>query len=417
MFYGWWIVLSCFLISLYMAGTIFYSLTAFFQPIIEEFGWSYTQISAAASLRGLEMGIFAPVVGFLVDRYGSKMVMHIGILVVGVGLLALSMTQTLFLFYMAFLLVGFGAGGCTSVVVMTVVAKWFKKKVSLALGLAAAGFGSGGLLVPVVVWMIDKFNWRLTLIILGLTAWVILFPLTFFIRNRPEDYGLLPDGEVIPGKIAEETESLPLPSNGPEENISFGEAIKNRDFWFFCTAEAVRLMVLVSIVLHIMPYFDSLGIPRSTSGLVAGGLAFLSVLGRTGFGFLGDYYDKRYITAFSYGLMTMGLIVFTILLKGNWSLFLFLILFAPGYGGGMTMRGALLREYFGTGSYGKILGLAMGIGSFTSIIGPVLAGWVYDTFGRYQQLWTVYIGLSILGILFILGIRPTGKEQTLDDQG
>ena len=74
------------------------------------------------------------------------------------------------------------------------------------------------------------------------------------------------------------------------------------------------------------------------------------------------------------------------------------------------MRGALLREYFGTGSYGKIMGLAMGIGSFTSIIGPVLAGWVYDTFGRYQQLWMVYIGLNILGILFILGIRPMERE-------
>jgi len=409
MFYGWWIVLSCFFISLYVAGTIFYSLTAFFQPIIQEFGWSYTQISFAASLRGLEMGIFAPVVGFLVDRYGSKRIIFIGIFIVGLGLIALSMTQTLFLFYMAFLLVGFGAGGCTSVVVMTVVAQWFKKKVSLALGLAAAGFGSGGLLVPVIVWMIDRFNWRMTLVILGLIAWVICFPLTLVIRNRPEDYGLLPDGEAIPQTNDEETGRSQALLNESEENVSFGEAIKDRNFWFFCTAEAIRLMVVVSIILHIMPYFDSLGISRSTSGLVAGGLAVFSVLGRIGFGFLGDYYDKRHITAASFTLMTLGLIVYSSFLKGNWSLFLFLILFAPGFGGGMTMRGALLREYFGTGSYGKIMGLTMGVGSLTSIAGPVLAGWVYDTLGRYQILWLIYIGLCVLGILFVLGIKPHRK--------
>jgi MFS family permease len=108
--------------------------------------------------------------------------------------------------------------------------------------------------------------------------------------------------------------------------------------------------------------------------------------------------------------MTLGLIVFTSFIKGNWTLFLFLILFAPGFGGGMTMRGALIREYFGTGSYGKIMGLTMGLGSLTSIVGPVLAGWVYDTFGRYQTLWYVYLGLCVLGILFLLGIRPLERE-------
>ena len=221
---------------------------------------------------------------------------------------------------------------------------------------------------------------------------------------------MLPDGDALPEEDRGKTGLALISTREDTDSVSFGEALRDRNFWFFCTAESIRLMVVVSIVLHVMPYFDSLGIPRSISGLVAGGLAVFSVLGRLGFGFLGDYYDKRHITNFSFALMTLGLIVYAFFIKGNWSLFLFLIRFAPGFGGGMTRRGALLREYFGTGSYGKIMGLTMGIGSLASIIGPVLAGWVYDTSGNYQLLWFIYIGLCVLGILFVTGIRTKKKR-------
>lgn len=84
-YYGWWIVLACFFIGLYVGGVVYYGFTAFFEPLIEEFGWSYTQISFAASLRGLEMGIFAPLIGFLVDRFGSRKLILCGTITVGFG--------------------------------------------------------------------------------------------------------------------------------------------------------------------------------------------------------------------------------------------------------------------------------------------------------------------------------------------
>ncbi len=84
-FYGWWIVLAGFMISLYVGSVVFFGLTAFVEPIIHEFGWSYTQVSFASSLRGLEMGLFAPVVGFLVDRFGSRKLVFLGIIVIGFG--------------------------------------------------------------------------------------------------------------------------------------------------------------------------------------------------------------------------------------------------------------------------------------------------------------------------------------------
>ena len=112
--YGWWIVLACSFIGLYVGGVVHFGFTAFFEPIREEFGWSYTQISFAASLRGLEMGIFSPVVGFLVDRFGPRKLMLWGIITVGFGLILLSLTHSLAMFYAAFLLIAFGASGCTA---------------------------------------------------------------------------------------------------------------------------------------------------------------------------------------------------------------------------------------------------------------------------------------------------------------
>ena len=404
-FYGWWIVLACFILSFFMAGTVFYSFTAFMEPLVAEFGWSYTQISIAASLRGLEMGIFAPMVGIFVDRFGSRTAIFIGVMVVGFSLILLSMTNSLIMFYGASLLLGLGAGGCTSVVVMTAVANWFNRKVSLALGITACGFGSGGLLVPIVVWMIARLNWRVTLLTLGLTVWALCIPLSLVIRNKPEIYGYLPDGEEI---------HAPSPSSAEQDitfslkvkDVPFKKAIKESNFWYFNLAEAIRMMILVSIIMHIMPYLKSLSVPRTTAGLVTAAIAIFSIAGRLGFGYLGDIFDKRYITAASYILMTLGLVVFSSFIKGPWSLFIFLLLFAPGFGGGMTMRGSLLREYFGTFSYGKILGLTMGVASMAALIGPTLAGWVFDTLGTYRPLWLSYIGLNIVAILLISGIKP-----------
>lgn len=157
-YYGWWIVFACFCIGFYMSGITFYGITALFEPFQKEFGWSYTQISLAASLRGMEMGIFAPLIGFLVDRWGSRKLLLIGITTVGLGVVMLSFTRSLMMFYGAFLLIGFGAGGCTSVVTMSAVAHWFDKNVGKALGVMASGFGAGGLMVPVIVWLIEIFQ-------------------------------------------------------------------------------------------------------------------------------------------------------------------------------------------------------------------------------------------------------------------
>jgi OFA family oxalate/formate antiporter-like MFS transporter len=397
-FYGWWIVLACFFIGLYVGGSIFYGFTAFFEPIRREFGWTYTQISLAASLRGLEMGIFAPFVGFLADRFGSRKLILWGTILVGFGLVLLSLTQSLAMFYGSFLIIAFGAGGCAVVVTMTVVANWFHRQVGIALGVMMSGVGASGLMLPFIVRLIDAFGWRTTFIILGLGMWILGIPLSFVIRNRPEQYGYLPDGEAS-------SDSMPdIETRNKGSNIGLREALRKRSFWYINTIELIRMMTVLAVITHVMPYLSSLGIPRSSGGLIAGAIPLFSIIGRFGFGWLGDAVDKRYVMALSLCLMSIGLLIFSYV-EVIWVLFVFLLLFSPGYGGGMVLRGAILREYFGRDSFGKILGITMGCSATGGIIGPTLAGWVFDTVGSYQSIWLTYCGLIGVTAFITLRIR------------
>ena len=400
-FYGWWIVLACSLIGFYVGGAIFYGFTAFFEPIREEFGWSYTQISLAASLRGLEMGIFAPVVGFLVDRFGSRKLIFWGTITVGFGLILLSRTQSLAMFYGSFLLIAFGAGGCAMVVTMAAVANWFHKNVGVALGVMASGVGASGLMVPLIVQLIGVSGWRTTLIILGLGMWILGIPLSFVIRNRPEQYGYLPDG-ISPSDRMPHLENQDTGVKAVE--IGFKEALKKRAFLYLIIVDAIRMMIVAAVVIHVMPYLSSLGLPRVTAGLVAGAIPLSSIIGRFFFGWLGDVFDKGYVMAWTFCIISLGMLAFCYV-QVIWIAFVFLLLFSPGYGGSMVLRGAILREYFGRNSFGKMIGITMGSASIGGIIGPTLAGWAFDTFLSYHLIWLVFCGLSGLAISLALRVK------------
>jgi MFS transporter, OFA family, oxalate/formate antiporter len=401
-FYGWWIVLSCFVISLYVSSIVFFGFTAFFEPIVKEFGWSYTQVSLATSLRGLEMGIFAPFLGFLVDRWGSRKLMFLGVLTVGLGLILVSFTQNLFMFYVSFVLLSFGSGGATSIVTMSVVANWFDRHSGKAFGVMASGFGASGLLIPVIVWLIEVYHWRLTLIVLGLGMWVLGIPLCYLIRNHPEEYGLLPDGQSVEAALED-----PPP---PEVHMTFQEAFRHKSFIYLNLSEFIRLMVVTAVITHVMPYLSSIGISRTTAGMVAAGIPLFSIPGRLAFGWLCDIYVKKYIMALNFFLIGLGLLAFAYV-QSLWVMIIFLLLFPPNFGGLTVLRVAVLRESFGLRSFGRLLGILMGTASLGGILGPPLAGWVFDTWQSYYYIWIAFAGSVGLAILLVFRIESPLKAE------
>ncbi|MBW1698577.1 MAG: MFS transporter [Deltaproteobacteria bacterium] len=397
-FYGWWIVCACFLIAFYVGGIIFYGFTAFIEPLIKEFGWSYAKVSFAASLRGLEMGILAPFVGLLADRWGSRKLLLGGIIILGSGTILLGITQSLAMFYGAFLLIAFGAGGCTSVVTMTAVANWFEHNIGKAMGLMASGFGASGLMVPVIVWLIGAYGWRTACFMLGAGMWMIGVPLTFVIRNNPEDHGYIPDG------VSSEPSGAVAGNRWHNREIQFKSVLRTRSYAFVNLAEAIRMMTLSAVVTHIMPYLSSTGMSRTSAGLVAAGIPLISILGRFGLGWLGDFFEKKYVMAAAHGLMALGMLSLSYVEVGGF-IYAFLFLFSVGFGGLAVLRGALIRDYYGRVAFGKLIGIVMGSAACGGIIGPTVAGWVFDTMGSYVFIWQVLCGFSVVAVLFILTIQ------------
>jgi MFS family permease len=401
-FYGWWIVSACFLIAFYFGGIV-YGFTAFFEPIVKEFGWSYTQVSIAFSLRGLEMGILAPLMGFLVDRFGPRKVVFSGVLITGFGLIFITVINSLVMFYIAFIFFALGASGCTSTVLMTTVAQWFRRNVGKAMGIVVCGFGAGGILIPPIVWLIDLYGWRTALIILGLGMWALGIPLSLFLRHTPEQYGYFPDGKTT----AEPTAILRGRDRDRKEEVNVREALKSRNFWTLGVTEAIRMLIVMAVIAHVMPYLSSIGMPRPSAAFVATSIPLLSIIGRFGFGWLGDIFDKRYVMAWTFFLFGMGTLAFSYI-HLKWLIFPFVLLFPPAYGGGISVRGAMVREYFGRAHYGTVIGIIFGMAAMGGVIGPFVAGWIFDTVGSYQSAWLAFAGTTGIAIILLLRLKaPT----------
>ncbi|MBW1999217.1 MAG: MFS transporter [Deltaproteobacteria bacterium] len=401
-YYGWWIVLACFLFGFYVSGTIMTGFTAFFEPIFEEFGWSYTQISLGASLRGLELGLFAPVVGLLVDRFGPRRLLFPGSLFIGAGFFLLAKTTNLTMFYGAFLVLGLGASACTATVLTTAVANWFERDVGKALGIMNTGIGAGGILLPIVTILIDSFQWRTAFVILGTGMLVLGIPLSLVVRHRPEKYGYLPDGRSATGAqraiLQEETA------------IDLKTALRTRVFWYLSISEMIRLMTLSALTTHIMPYLSTIGISRKKATFLGASIPLLSILWRFSFGWLGDLLNKFYVMAALYSLGAIAILLLAHADRG-WPLYLFLLFFPLSWGA-PPLRGAILRESFGRLALGSILGVLGGIVTFARIVGPTLAGWTYDTFGTYYPAWLFFAATFAVSVSLMFSLA---RRKSLGD--
>ncbi len=412
-FYGWWIVAASFLIATYTGGVIFYGFTAIFEPIASEFGWDYAQISLAASLRGLEIGLLAPLVGILVDRLGPRRLVFSGVIISGLGLILLSRTTSLGMFYGAFAVLAIGVSASTSAVLMAAVANWFRRRVGIATGIAVSGFGFGGIFIPAIVRLIDLYEWRTTMFIFALGIWVIGLPLSLLIRHKPEQYGCLPDGEENSAVV---TDNSLAQTQTVEVDIGVKQVLKSRTFWHITLALTFQITAVMAVITHVMPYLSSKGITRSVSSLVATTLPLLSIGGRLGFGWLGDKFDKKRVAVGSFIMTVLGLLCFEYTSTGwAWLLVPFLILFGISLGGNMPLRVSLLMEYFGRSNFGTILGFMLGTIALVSMAGPPFAGWVFDNWGSYQGAWLAFAGLTVMGVVIVATTPPVSTTpQAID---
>ena len=401
-FYGWYIVGACVLITLYTGGVVHFGFTAVFEPIAEEFGWTYAQVSLASSLRGLEMGLLAPLVGFLVDRYGPRRLIFLGSIIAFSGFFLLSQTNSLLTFYIAFGLLAVGMSTTAGTVLLTPLANWFHRRAGIAMGIVASGFGLGGLLVPIVTVLIDTLEWRTAMTVVGIGMLVIVLPLSFLVRHKPEPYGYVPDGERIDfGDDIDITSSKP----SDEINITLKQAFKSRSFWQLGFSSMCHAFVVGAVVTHMMPYLSSVDIARTTSSIVAFVLPSLSIVGRLSSGWLAIRYGSRRIFSIGFILMTIGVFIFAYISNQIFLLVIpFIITFSTGWGLSVTSRLTFMRESFGRVNFGKIMGFISGMMMVGHVTGAPLAGWVFDTWDSYQGAWFVCSAVAVIGAILVYSI-------------
>jgi MFS family permease len=244
-------------------------------------------------------------------------------------------------------------------------------------------------------------------IVLAIGMVIVILPMSLIFRHKPEDYGYLPDGLIV-----DENTPKNVTSNRPASvEVAAKDAIKASTFWRLGLAYLYQIMVVSATVTHVMPYLGSVGVDRSISSLVAMGIPLTSVIGRLGFGWLGDRYDRRIVASVGFCFIGLGTLIFSQATAAHvWLAIPFLLLVGIGYGGGNALRPSLVRQFFGRHNFGTVFGLIMGIGGIGSIVGSTLPGWVYDHWGSYQGIWYLLAGLAILSVIMVLSITSESSK-------
>jgi len=415
-FYGWWMVGAATILNFFMGGTFIYGFTVFFNPIRNTFGWGAAVTSIAFTLQRLEDGFLGVFVGFLVDKVGPRKLMLAGWSVVGLGYVLMSRVDALWSFYGSFLIIATGLNFAAFVVVFSTIANWFEKRRSRAMTVVATGFGASGTLVPLVALAVGELGWRETLTVVGVWLWLIGIPLSSLMRHKPSQYGYLPDGasreetsepESISGfKSAKETAKVPTRS------FTVKEAVRTRAFWLLSGVAFFQFVGASAVMVHIVPYLESVNIPTTMAATTVTGLTVCSLIGRLGFGFLGDFANKRYLIAIGITLQMIGIFVLSFVdMDRAWIIIPFLLTYAPGFGATMPLRPALQADYFGTENYGTIMGLMMLVSMVGGLASPIVAGWIFDVTGSYNLAWLIYAMVTFPAIPFMLLAKPPKVEQ------
>jgi sugar phosphate permease len=405
-FFGWWIVFATSLIHFWGAGTFFYSFTAFFNPIVDEFGWSYAAVSFAASIRSIEGGIATPIVGFAADRYGARNLLIIGSVLGGLGFICLSQIHTIGAFYLIFILHSIGASLLFPVPGWTAMTNWFVLKRGKVFGILSAAIGVGGVLIYFSNWLIGIYGWRLSFMIIGVATWIIGIPASLIVRQRPEPYGLLPDGEPATAKSAKEP-SANTHETATEhvEGFSVRQALKTRAFWLIALTVTFSSGAVHAVTVHVMPYLINANFTRNDASLIAALLVLVSTIGRFGAGWISNRVDNRRLLLIALLLQIVGLLMLSVV-QNFWQAMLFVFLFGPGYGSVITIRLILQVDFFGRKAFGAIQGIVMAIAIIGTMSFPLLAGVYYDMFSGYRAVWLALAAMLFICLPFAMMVNP-----------
>ena len=406
-FYGWYIVGAGMGIHLWVSMAWIYGMQVFFTPIVETFGWSRAIISGAFALQRLEGSIASPVEGFLVDKFGPRPLVLFGAILSGSGLIMLSFLQSIWMFYVCVLLVSLGISASVGIPRSWAIVQWFRRSRGRALGIGSSGAVLSGPLLIIVVRLVEGVGWRPAFLILGIATWLICIPLGMVFRSRPELYGLAPDGDSLPS----EQLSMNDPSQNKrnpllvEDSMTIRDALKTNTFWILALVFGAQTMGVSGLIVHLIPYLQTIGFSSSEAASVLAIYTVLSVFGRLGGGLAMDYIDPRLVLSGLLACMAVGILILANL-SSYWQVFPFALLYGTAFGGMIPARSVLVSMYFGTKNFGALQGLTQSVTVIAGMTSPVLLGIVFDLTESYLIALYILVAISGLAIPVALLARP-----------
>ena len=395
-FYGYVIVLVSFTLQVLGWG-LFNSLGIFFKPLMTEFAWPRAVVSSAISFSMIVFGSVGILQGRLSDRFGPRLIMTVGGVLLGAGYLLMSQVATVWHLYLfCSLLIGVGISG-TDVVLLSTTARWFVKKRGMMTGIIKVGTGVGMLIMPLVInGLITAYGWRTAFVVLGAAILLCYCAGSQFLVRDPGKRGLVPDGEGG---------AYPLNQSPPEKGMTLQEAARTAQFWTLCVAFLLVFFCVGIILMHLVTHAIDLGIAPAQAAMVLSVVGGASIVGRFVMGGAGDRIGNKTALVICF-LCLVSSLVWLQLSNRLWMLLLFAMVYGFAHGGFFTLISPLIADLFGTRSHGVIFGIVACAATVGGAGGPVTAGYIFDITGSYGMVFGILTGMGIAGLIAAITLKP-----------
>jgi len=402
-FYGWWVTFAGALMNTMGSGLYKAGFTVWLLPLEREFNISRTLSSLVFSFARMEGGLQGPLTGLCIDRWGSRKIMILFVILTALGFMLLPLANSYVAFliiYVGVLSVGFHTGFQQTV--LATVNSWFIRRRATAFGIITVGASLGGAVVtPLVAISINYWGWQSTARISALAIFCIALPLAFFMKDSPEEMGLLPDGDQ-----PIETQGSQLPGRFvPSENVDFTvkQGFRSWTYWLLALGICFRIAAHSGVFLHIVPIMVWKGLDETQGALMVGIISFSAVWTRLFMGWVGDFWSREKLTALAM-LVGAGSLVLLLFGPGQlWVMVVFGVVFSVTDGAsGVTW--AIVGDYFGRKAFATLRGTISLVISLGTVSAPIVAGGIFDTTGSYYWALLPFSALYIVaaGIFFFI---------------
>ena len=413
-FYGW-VIVGLSMISMAFWFGIRTTFSVFFVALIDHFHWSRAEAAGAQSIAMVVYMIMAPIIGTLVDRVGPRKVILPGIILTSLGFLLCTQINTLLQFYLFFgVIVGIGVT-CLSIAPFTVIlAHWFERKRGTANGLAGVGIGLGiFILVPLIQYLISFQGWQSAFFVFSLLILAIPLPLNaFFLKHKPQEMGLFPDGDAISDlnkgkqqKIQDDQASHPFPHQKDQE---LKKIFRTPKFWYVLFFPSFTTFGVYIILVHHIKYLVDLGIDKIWAASLFAVMGALSAGFRFFWGWFSDRGGRE--VTFTVGSVCFSLgILFLLLFQYIPSLtllYLFAFFFGAGWGVTAPMFMSITGDLYKGKNFGLLYGMVEGGIGLGSALGAWVAGYIFDQTQNYLWAFILAILLNFISILLVWSAAP-----------